>query len=154
MRASREDPGRRGVPLCPGVEEKAAKVQQVVFMADKNKEKAKRLLHRKWSGRAHLYGTSERPRLCVHRSSKHIYAQLIDDHEGRTLASSSSSIAEVRGELKNGGNVAAARRVGTSIAQRAKAAGITKVAFDRNGRKYHGRVKALAYAARKGGLSF
>ncbi len=123
-------------------------------MADKNKSKEKRLLHRKWSVRAHLYGTAERPRLSVYRSSKHIYAQLIDDHEGKTLAASSSSSAEVRGELKNGGNVAAAQRVGLAIAQRAKAVGITKVAFDRGGRKYHGRVKALADAARKGGLSF
>jgi large subunit ribosomal protein L18 len=123
-------------------------------MADKNKLKNKRLLHRKWSVRAHLYGTAERPRLCVYRSLKHIYAQLIDDHQGRTLASTSSSLSAVRGDLKNGGNVAAAQRVGAAIAQCAKAVGITKVAFDRGGRQYHGRVKALADAARKGGLSF
>src|SRR3954468_17358196 len=125
-------------------------------MADKNKDKAKRLLRRKYSSRnAGLFGTTERPRLSVFRSSKHIYAQLIDDMVGKTLASVGSSNAEVRGaDLKNGGNVAAAKVIGKAIAERAKSLGITKVAFDRAGRRYHGRVKALADAAREGGLQF
>jgi len=123
-------------------------------MADKNREKQIRLERRKWSTRSSLVGTSERPRLSVFRSDKHIYAQLIDDHSGKTLASVASTATDVRGELKNGGNIAAAKKVGKAIADRAKAAGITLVAFDRGGRKYHGRIKALADAAREGGLKF
>ena len=123
-------------------------------MADKQRAKALRLQRRQWSVRNSLSGTSERPRLSVFRSDKHIYAQLIDDLAGRTLASAASTGGDVRGDLKNGGNVAAAKLVGRAIAERAKAAGITKVAFDRGGRKYHGRVKALADAAREGGLQF
>ena len=125
-------------------------------MADTNKDKAKRLLRRKYSIRnGGLFGTPERPRLSVFRSSKHIYAQLIDDHAGKTLAYVGSNVADVRGaELKNGGNIAAAKVIGKAIAERAKSLGITKVAFDRGGRKYHGRVKALADAAREGGLQF
>src|SRR3954471_8802103 len=123
-------------------------------MADKQKDKAARLQRRRWSLRSSLFGTTERPRLAVFRSDKHIYAQLIDDHAGRTLVSAASTSGDVRGELKNGGNVAAAKLVGRVIAERAKAAGISKVAFDRGGRKYHGRVKALADAAREGGLQF
>ena len=123
-------------------------------MADKQTEKALRLQRRKWSVRNTLSGSQERPRLAVFRSDKHIYAQLIDDIAGRTLASAASTSGEVRGDLKNGGNIAAAQLVGRAIAERAKAAGITKVAFDRGGRKYHGRIKALADAAREGGLQF
>jgi large subunit ribosomal protein L18 len=123
-------------------------------MADKNKSKAVTFERRKHRSRAKLFGTTERPRLSVFRSDKHIYAQLIDDLAGKTLAAVASTTGEVRGDLKNGGNVAAAQKVGSAIAERAKAMGITKVAFDRGGRKYHGRVKALADAARKGGLSF
>jgi large subunit ribosomal protein L18 len=122
-------------------------------MADKNKDKHVRHLRRKFAVRSNLFGTPERARLSVFRSDKHIYAQVIDDISGRTLASASSS-SEVRGDLKNGGNIAAAKRVGLEIARRAKEAGITQVAFDRNGRMYHGRVKALAEAAREGGLKF
>jgi large subunit ribosomal protein L18 len=123
-------------------------------MADKNKAKTTRLLRRKGSIRSGLFGTTERPRLSVFRSSKHIYAQVIDDSQGKTLVSVGSTTDEVLGDLKNGGNVAAAKLIGKAIADRAKAAGITAVAFDRNGRKYHGRVKALADAAREGGLKF
>jgi large subunit ribosomal protein L18 len=122
-------------------------------MADKNKAKQVRLQRRKFNLRSSLFGSPQRPRLSVFRSDKHISAQVIDDYAGKTLVSATSS-AEVRGVLKNGGNIEAAKRVGKTIAQRAKALGITKVAFDRNGRKYHGRVKALADAAREGGLSF
>lgn len=121
---------------------------------EKNKSKQKRLERRKFGIRKALSGSQERPRLSVFRSDKHIYAQVIDDLAGKTLASASSAISEVRGDLKNGGNLAAAERVGKAIAERAKAAGITQVAFDRGGRMYHGRVKALAEAARKGGLKF
>ena len=123
-------------------------------MADKQKEKQVRLQRRKWSTRSSLFGTAERPRLSVFRSDKHIYAQVIDDHTGNTLVAVASTAADVRGELANGGNIAAAKKVGLAVAERAKAAGITKVAFDRGGRHYHGRVKALADAAREGGLKF
>ena len=121
---------------------------------DKQKKKQVRLQRRKWSVRNSLAGTAERPRLSVFRSDKHIYAQVIDDLAGKTLAAAASTIAEVRGDLKNGGNIAAAKAVGKAIAERAKAAGVTMVAFDRGGRQYHGRVKALAEAAREGGLKF
>ncbi len=122
---------------------------------DKQKAKQVRLQRRKFSLRNNnLFGTVERPRLSVFRSDKHIYAQVIDDLAGKTLVAASSTSTEVRGDLSNGGNIEAAKRVGKTIAEKAKAAGITKVAFDRGGRKYHGRVKALADAAREGGLSF
>lgn len=123
-------------------------------MSDKNKDKARRLERRKWSIRSTLFGTTERPRLSVYRSSKHIYAQIIDDYAGKTLASVATTSGEVRGGLSNGGNVAAAKQAGKAIAEKAKQLGVTKVAFDRGGRKYHGRVKALADAAREGGLQF
>ena len=123
-------------------------------MADKNKDKAKRLERRKWSVRSSVFGTPERPRLSVFRSDKHIYAQVIDDFAGRTLASAASTATDIRGDLVNGGNVNAAKKVGQAIAERAKAAGVTAVAFDRGGRRYHGRIKALADAARAGGLQF
>src|SRR5438045_2138351 len=123
-------------------------------MADKHKKNHVRLERRKWGIRNHLSGTPERPRLSVYRSEKHIYAQVIDDIAGRTLASAASTNTDVRGELKTGANVAAAKRVGQAIAERAKAVGVTKVAFDRGGRRYHGRVKAVADAARAGGLQF
>src|SRR5438034_1762752 len=111
-------------------------------MADKNKLKAARLERRQFRTRKNIFGDTERPRLSVFRSDKHIYAQLIDDFAGKTLVAAASTLQDVRGELKNGGNVAAAKKVGAAIAQRAKAAGITQVAFDRGGRMYHGRVKA------------
>jgi len=123
-------------------------------MADKNQRKQAQLMRRKWRVRASVAGTAQRPRLSVYRSSKHIYAQLIDDIAGTTMASASSAVADVRGELKNGGNIAAAKAVGKALAQRAVAAGITAAAFDRGGRRYHGRVKALADAAREAGLKF
>jgi large subunit ribosomal protein L18 len=90
----------------------------------------------------------------VYRSGKHIYAQVIDDVAGRTLASAASTSEEMRGDRKTGANIAAAKSVGRAIAEKAKAAGVTRVAFDRGGRKYHGRLKALADAAREGGLKF
>ena len=123
-------------------------------MSDKNKAKAIRLERRKYHIRKSVFGTPERPRLSVYRSAKHIYAQLIDDYAGKTIASVATTAGEVRGDLKTGANVAAAKRAGLAIAERAKKAGITRVAFDRGGRRYHGRVKALADAAREGGLQF
>jgi large subunit ribosomal protein L18 len=123
-------------------------------MADKNKLKQVRLERRKWSVRNRLFGTTERPRLSVFRSDKHIYAQVIDDYAGKTLVAASSVQKDVRGGLNNGGNIKAAEAVGKAIAEKAKSAGITMVAFDRGGRKYHGRIKALADSARKAGLKF
>ena len=123
-------------------------------MADKQSQKAARLERRRFRTRKNIFGSPERPRLAVFRSDKHIYAQLIDDNSGKTLAAVASTAADVRGDLKNGGNIAAAKRVGKAIAERAKSAGITAVAFDRGGRQYHGRIKALADAAREGGLKF
>lgn len=93
-------------------------------------------------------------RLCIHRTPRHIYAQIIDVGGDKVLVSASTLEAEARKELKNGGNMAAAGAIGKRIADRAKQAGIINVAFDRSGFKYHGRVKALAEAARKGGLKF
>ena len=100
--------------------------------------------------RAKVSGTAEKPRLCVFRSNKHIEAQIIDDVKGVTLVSSSS----VQLKLTNGGNCEAAAKVGTDLAEKAKAKGIEIVAFDRGGYLYHGRVAALADAAREGGLKF
>ena len=93
-------------------------------------------------------------RLCVHRTPRHIYAQIIDKTGGRVLTSASTLEAEVRGNIKFGGNVEAAKLIGKRIAEKAKTAGITRVAFDRAGFRYHGRVKALADAARENGLEF
>ncbi len=95
-----------------------------------------------------------RPRLSVFRSGKHIYAQVIDDVQGRTLAAASTAEKDLRETLKSGADCAAAGEVGRLIAERAKAAGVETVVFDRGGRLYHGRVKALAEAAREGGLAF
>ena len=96
----------------------------------------------------------DRPRLSVFRSSKHIYAQIIDDDKGYTLAAASSIDAEFKGSLEKGTNVAAAAQVGKLVAQRALKAGIKDVVFDRGGYIYHGRIKALADAAREAGLNF
>jgi large subunit ribosomal protein L18 len=95
-----------------------------------------------------------RPRLSVFRSSKHIYAQIIDDEQGRTLAAASTVDKDLRGDIKSGADKGAAAAVGKLLAQRAGAAGVKDVVFDRGGYLYHGRVKALADAAREGGLNF
>ena len=95
-----------------------------------------------------------RPRLSVHRSSKHIYAQLIDDAQGRTVAAASSLEKEMKGKLKTGADTAAAAEVGKLLAQRATGAGVSEVVFDRGSYKYHGRIKALADGAREAGLKF
>jgi len=93
-------------------------------------------------------------RLCVHRTPSHIYAQIIEKSGNKVLATASTVEADVRGQIKYGGNVEAAKLIGKRIAEKAKSAGITRVAFDRSGFKYHGRVKALADAARENGLEF
>jgi large subunit ribosomal protein L18 len=102
--------------------------------------------------RKKIHGTAARPRLAVHRSNKHLVVQIIDDDEGRTLAAASTTEADLRGA--GGHSVAAATKVGTLVAERAKAAGITKVVFDRGGYIYHGRIAAVAAAAREAGLEF
>jgi len=112
---------------------------------DRRKARVRRALRNAANGR---------PRLSVFRSSKQIYVQVIDDGEGRTLASASSLEKDMRAKLKTGADVEAAKEVGRLIAERAMQAGIKQVVFDRSGYRYHGRVKALADAAREGGLEF
>ena len=117
-----------------------------------SKDARRQRLHRRV--RVKVSGTAERPRLSVYRSVGHIYVQVIDDRGGRTIASASSLDKETKKGLKGGGNIASAKTIGKTIAERAKAAGVVKVVFDRGGYKYHGRVKALADAAREAGLQF
>ncbi|HEY3824895.1 MAG TPA: 50S ribosomal protein L18 [Bryobacteraceae bacterium] len=104
--------------------------------------------------RKKLRGTTERPRLTVFRSTAHIYAQVVDDSKGVTLVAASSTEKADAGKKSTGGNVAAAKEIGKRVAERAKENGISKVVFDRSGYIYHGRVKALADAAREAGLEF
>ena len=104
--------------------------------------------------RKRLFGTPERPRLAIFRSSKHIYAQVINDETATTLAQASTLDPEIKSQVSYGGNKAAATIVGRAVAERAKQAGIDKVCFDRRSYKYHGRVEALAQAAREAGLQF
>ena len=118
------------------------------------KLKKVRRLRRRHHVRKRVRGTAERPRLTVFRSSKHIYAQVINDTDGTTLASASTLDPEVRAAQGYGGNKAAATIVGRTVAERAKKAGIDKICFDRRSYKYHGRVEALANAAREAGLKF
>jgi len=118
------------------------------------KKKQSRLLRRTRHIRRHVRGAPDRPRLLVTRSVSHIYAQVIEHGTGKTLAAASTLEKSVAGEVQGAGNIAAAKAVGRAIARKALAQNITKVCFDRGGRKYHGRVKALADAAREGGLSF
>ena len=114
--------------------------------------KTRRLQRRRKGMRKHTVGGPDRPRLAVYRSLRHIYAQVIDDLSGRTLAAASTRDKGERTD--SGGNCPAAAEVGKRLAERAKQAGIDQVVFDRGGRRYHGRVKALADAAREAGLSF
>ena len=115
---------------------------------------AKRRLRRQRHVRKKLFGTDTRPRLAVHRTLKHIYAAIIDDNKGVTLAATNTLNVDAAGSEFYGGNISAATLVGTAIAEKAKAAGISQVCFDRRSYKYHGRVKALADAARAAGLDF
>ena len=121
---------------------------------DKLKAKQANLERRQRRVRSKVSGTGVRPRLRVTRTNGHIYAQVIDDVAGVTLVSASSIDAEVKGALKNGANIDAAKAVGEAIGRRAVEAGIKEVVFDRGGRIYHGRVKALADGARSAGLEF
>ena len=121
---------------------------------DKTKRKQISHLRRRRRVRRKISGTSERPRLSVSRSLKHIYAQIIDDEKGNTLAHASSLSPEIRENTHEGGKIQIAQSVGQLIAQKAKEHQIEGVIFDRGGNLYHGRVKALAEAAREGGLKF
>ncbi len=121
---------------------------------DRLKTKRAGLTRRKARVRGKVSGTAERPRLCVTRTNMHIYAQLIDDVAGSTVAVSSSLDAELRTVLKTGRNIDAAKAVGEFLGRRAIEKGITEAVFDRSGRLYHGRVKALADGARSAGLKF
>lgn len=120
----------------------------------KQKERKPIVQKRHRSIRLKLSGTAEFPRLAVYRSTKHIYAQLIDDENHVTIASASSTDKDLKESLKNGGNIEAAKVVGEAIAKKAKKAGVSEVVFDRGGFLYHGRVAALADAAREAGLMF
>ena len=113
---------------------------------------AKQRQTRAWRVRKNIRGSAERPRLTVFRSNKHIYAQIIDDQQGHSLAAASTAEESVCGPKENGGNKAAAAKVGKALAARALEKGIKKVAFDRGAYRYHGRIAALADAAREGGL--
>jgi len=122
----------------------------MITKGDKNKARLKRHLR----VRKKIEGTTVRPRLNIFRSAKHMYAQIIDDVQGITLVSASTQDKDLKGQVASGGNVEAARKVGELIAQRAKEKGVDKVVFDRGGYLYHGRVQALADAAREAGLEF
>jgi large subunit ribosomal protein L18 len=119
------------------------------MITKRSKDVVRRRVHERIRDR--MRGTEEKPRLAVYRSLSHIYAQVIDDRKGVTLVSASSNEKAAK---TNGGNVAGAKEIGRTVAERAKAKGITKVVFDRGGYLYHGRVKALADAAREAGLEF
>jgi large subunit ribosomal protein L18 len=121
-------------------------------MALAGKQQAR--LRRQARVRKQVHGTDARPRLCVFRSNKHIYAQVISDQTGRTLAAASTLAPGLKGQLPKTGNRDAAKQVGTLIARVCQERGIRSVVFDRNGFRYHGRVQALADAAREGGLQF
>src|SRR6516164_8202523 len=118
-------------------------------MANRNRAEVRTAVHRRI--RHKVRGTGERPRLAVYRSLNHIYAQLIDDDKAQTLASASTTEKSLA--VKTGGNIEAAKKIGTTIAERALSAGISSVVFDRGGYLYHGRVKALTDAARAAGLN-
>jgi large subunit ribosomal protein L18 len=120
-------------------------------MSDSAKQKREARIRRHRRVRKKVRGTTERPRLAVFRSNQHITAQIIDDRAGHTLAAASTTEADLKG---SGGNVSGAEQVGERLAERAKAAGVSTVVFDRGGFHYHGRVAALAEAARKAGLEF
>lgn len=119
-----------------------------------NTLRVRRRQRRKRGLRKRVRGTSDRPRLTVSRTGKHIYAQIIDDDRGVTLCSVSTRCKDLSGQIEFGGNVEAAARIGVCLAERARACKIEAVCFDRNGYRFHGRVKALADAVREGGLKF
>jgi large subunit ribosomal protein L18 len=118
-------------------------------MANRKRAEVRNAIHKRI--RRKVRGTTERPRLAIYRSLNHIYAQVIDDERGQTIASASTTEKDLRGAT--GGNIDAATRIGKTIAERAQAAGINQVVFDRGGYLYHGRIKALTDAAREAGLN-
>jgi large subunit ribosomal protein L18 len=122
----------------------------MITKSDKNKARLKRHLR----VRKKVTGTTLRPRLSVYRSSKHIYAQIIDDANAVTIAAASTADKDLKASVNNGGSIEAAKQVGELVAKRAKAKGIDTVVFDRGGYLYHGRIQALADAAREAGLEF
>lgn len=122
----------------------------MITKSDKNKARLKRHLR----VRKKVTGTTLRPRLSVYRSSKHIYAQIIDDTNAVTIAAASTADKDLKASVNNGGSIEAAKQVGELVAKRAKAKGIDTVVFDRGGYLYHGRIQALADAAREAGLEF
>lgn len=122
----------------------------MITKGDKNKARLKRHLR----VRKKVTGTTLRPRLSVYRSSKHIYAQVIDDTNAVTIAAASTADKDLKASVNNGGSIEAAKQVGELVAKRAKAKGIDTVVFDRGGYLYHGRIQALADAAREAGLEF
>jgi len=122
----------------------------MIGLIDRNNERLR--IHKRI--RTKVFGSSERPRLCVYRSSRYIYAQIVDDSIGKTLAAASTIEKDLRGKCKGTGNIEASKLVGKLIAERANSKGIEAVVFDRGGYLYHGRVKAVADAARESGLKF
>lgn len=118
------------------------------------KEKIEARLKRKKRIRKKITGTAGRPRLCVFKSLRNMYAQLVDDTTGKVITGVSTLTADVKGDIKYGGNAASAKKIGETIAKKALGLGIKEILFDRNGFKYHGRVKALAEGAREAGLNF
>lgn len=134
--------------MSPVIAEQAGDAMGVIEVKQQRRQRRKKRVRKR------VCGTAERPRLSVFRSLKNIYAQIIDDTAGRTLVEASTQSKDLRGVLSYGGNVAAASQVGKLLAERALAHGIKQVAFDRNGYRYHGRLKALADAAREAGLKF
>lgn len=121
---------------------------------NKNQAKLAGLLRRKRRIRSKIFGTAERPRLSVHRTNANIFAQVIDDKDGKVLCSASTLTSDVKAEIKVGSNKEAAGVVGKIVAERAMKLGVTEVTFDRGGHIYHGRIKALADGAREAGLKF
>ena len=122
------------------------------MLSQTNRQWRRRLVKRRI--RRKVVGTAARPRVCVHRTLKHFYAQAVDDDRGVTLCTASTVDAEVKGKAKNGGNIAAAAAVGEVLGARLKDKGVATIVFDRGGRLYHGRVRAAADAVRKQGIEF
>ncbi len=143
--------GSRARPSPVAVVDSAGTTDSGIAM-NRLKQKAKRRVRRKMRVRKRIFGTTERPRLTVFRSLQHIYAQVIDDTTGCTLLDASTVSKELRGSVGYGGNAASAKQVGKLLAERATAKGLRELVFDRNGYRFHGRVKALVEAVREGGV--
>ena len=139
--------------MTPGLEWFLRNFAWIEFMAHLQ-IKIERRERRKDGLRRRIRGSTQRPRLTVFRSLKNIYAQIIDDERGVTICEASSKSKDLSGGIKSGGNIDAAKMIGKALAERATAKNVTQVCFDRNGYRYHGRVKALADAAREAGLKF